>query len=500
METNSSVLTLSSEKHFLASLLKAKGDGIDSILQLGIGEENFFDQQTKLVAQAALGAIYEASSEGLNPSILKTLIVRTPSFKAVFRSEKDLDIYLGKLYSVDVSGSETLEALAENLIRTTNENNFKYLYQKHLSEGTILTPESSKELREALDKTTLVKSESVFTTVYDHCLKTMEEDEEKIRKVDEGLDIDDFLATSFPTIDKIIGGLAKSDFLVIGARPSVGKTTFVLNIMANVANKYPGKQLVIFSMEMKATQIMNKIICLEMKCPYPRIDPNETKEVLKESIQAFLRVKKEYLKRGKGRNIHISEGANITVHEVAALCFKKNLELKSEQKETLSVVIVDHIGLLAPTKFNSTELMKLTEATRRLKTLAIDLDATIIGLSQVNRDIDKRQAKDKNAILEMSDLRDSGTIEQDANIIMFLNPSEDRRSVFVDVKKNRLLSRGSVYLSFNAVCGEFKEDGPILKTTMPKDQAEKAMFHAKKVFSSGYTKEPEFDFTADRPF
>lgn len=231
------------------------------------------------------------------------------------------------------------------------------------------------------------------------------------------------LSTGFHEIDKLSSGLRKTDFIVIAARPSMGKTAFALNI-GQAASKFGS--VAIFSIEMAREQLMDRFLSARCLIDFNKItdgdlSDNQWGKILNEA--ALL----------KKRKLFIDDKARM-LNDIKAKCRK----LKMQQG--LDVVIIDYLQLIRTNKKTSSREQEVSYISQELKALAKELDITVIALAQLSRAPEQRL--DHRPIL--SDLRESGSIEQDADIIHFLyrdeyynKETEDRNIAEVITAKNR---------------------------------------------------------------
>lgn len=211
------------------------------------------------------------------------------------------------------------------------------------------------------------------------------------------------LATGFYDLDKLTGGLHPSQLIIIAARPAMGKTAFALNLAVNSANA-SGKTIAIFNLEMGAEQLAMRMLSSAgqiqgTKLMKGRLEHNDWKRV------------NEAISRLAETNIYIDDTPGITIGEIRA----KSRRLASEGN--LGLIIIDYLQLISiDSKYAGNRQQEIAEISRSLKTLAMELQIPIIALAQLSRSVDSRD--DKRPIL--SDLRESGSIEQDADIVAFL--------------------------------------------------------------------------------
>lgn len=207
------------------------------------------------------------------------------------------------------------------------------------------------------------------------------------------------ISTGFKAIDDITDGLQKKNLIYLAARPSMGKTALAMNIATNIAKK---EQVAIFSLEMSKEELLKRMVLSEAHIPHKRIKDMKDHEWKKLTTAANV------LYNSK---IHIYDRNNLKVPEMISMCRK----LKKDNG--LGLIVIDYLQLM-PLKGNRYEGM--TNLSIALKGMAKELDCPLIVLSQLNRKLDER--KNKRPI--MSDLRESGQIEQDADVIMFLYRDE----------------------------------------------------------------------------
>lgn len=261
------------------------------------------------------------------------------------------------------------------------------------------------------------------------------------------------LTTGFADLDRIIMGLNRSDLIQLAARPGMGKTSFALNIALHVARK-SGKTVAVFSLEMPREQLAMRLLSSQSYIDSKRLQTGKIKsdEEWRSLWDASKLIGKAKLK--------INDDASLTVTEMNAQC---------RRIDDLGLVVIDYMQLLSSASpergFRSENLVtKITEISRTMKVMAKELDVPVICLSQLNRESDKRTGDDRRP--RLSDLRESGSIEQDADIVMALyrddyynkEDSEFPNEAECLVLKNRRGETGTVrlrwdpqYTSFSAI-------------------------------------------------
>lgn len=206
-------------------------------------------------------------------------------------------------------------------------------------------------------------------------------------------------STGFSRLDDITGGMNNSDLVILAARPGMGKTSFALNLSMNVARK-SGKNVAIFSLEMSMEQIVQRMLSIEAK-----VDSHKLRTGLLEHAEWMSLAESADLL--SVMNIVLSEATGITVPQMKA---------QLRRVKDLGMVVIDYLQLMdSPTKSDNRVLV-ISEITRSLKLMAKELNVPVLLLSQLNRAVETRPDKHP----QLSDLRESGSIEQDADIILFL--------------------------------------------------------------------------------
>jgi len=210
------------------------------------------------------------------------------------------------------------------------------------------------------------------------------------------------IATGFLDLDYKTAGMQPSDLILVAARPSMGKTAFVLNIAQHVAF-HDGKSVAIFSLEMSKEQLVNRLLSLESKVNSQAIRTGNMKddewERLIESADVI----------GKS-GLLIDDTPGISIGELRSKCRKFKLEYD------LQMIIIDYLQLMSGSGKNESRQQEISDISRSLKALARELHVPVIALSQLSRAVEQRP--DHRPML--SDLRESGAIEQDADVVMFI--------------------------------------------------------------------------------
>ncbi len=246
--------------------------------------------------------------------------------------------------------------------------------------------------------------------------------------------------TGFKDLDNILSGLQKSDLVILAARPSLGKTTLAMDIARHVALK-ENIPVGIFSLEMSSSQLIDRLIASEAHVDSWKLRTGR----LSPESDDFARIRDAMAELSKAP-LYIDDESSINVLQMRA----KARRLQAEKG--LGLIIVDYLQLMTPRGNTDNIVQQITEISRSLKALARELKVPVLALSQLNRAVEHRTDKKP----QLSDLRESGAIEQDADVVMFIH-REDRNKENSDrknqadilIEKHRNGPTGKVVLYFN---------------------------------------------------
>ncbi len=247
------------------------------------------------------------------------------------------------------------------------------------------------------------------------------------------------IPTGFIDLDRKLSGLQNSDLILIAARPSMGKTAFVLNIAQNVAFRQ-NRAVAVFSLEMSKEQLVNRLFSLESHVDAQLLRTGELKDTDWEKLIEGAGI------IGKSKLI-IDDTSGISISEMRSKCRKYKLE------QGLDLIIIDYLQLMSGSsrRSNESRQQEISDISRSLKGLARELNVPVVALSQLSRAVESRT--DKRPML--SDLRESGAIEQDADVCMFIyrddyyNPDTDDKNIAeIIIAKQRNGPIGTVRLAW----------------------------------------------------
>ncbi|GHO43786.1 replicative DNA helicase [Ktedonospora formicarum] len=248
--------------------------------------------------------------------------------------------------------------------------------------------------------------------------------------------------TGFTDLDRLTGGLQRSDLIILAARPAVGKTSFALSLARNASVRHQSS-VAVFSLEMSKEQLVQRFLSMEASIDQQRLRTGWIEDEDWTNIE-------EAMSRLSQAKIYIDDTAGISTMEMRS----KTRRLASEQG--LDLIIVDYLQLMQSQvggKRSENRVQEVSEISRNLKGLARELDVPVLALAQLSRTVESRQSK----VPQLSDLRESGSIEQDADIVMFIyrdevyNPDTERKNIAdIIIAKHRNGPVGEVSLFFQA--------------------------------------------------
>ena len=260
------------------------------------------------------------------------------------------------------------------------------------------------------------------------------------------------IKTSFNQLDSYTSGFQRTDMIILAGRPGMGKTTFSLNLAYNICGKSDQK-VAYFSLEMTDEQLVNKVLADLSGVSMSNIRAGR---IGQKDMDALVEAGRQLY----GKNLFIVDNSYLTIAELRNRC------MKIKKERGLDIVFIDYLQLMhAGTNYRNSNNTKngflsrqeeIAEISRNIKGLAKELNVPIIAMSQLNREVDSR----KNGVPLLSDIRESGAIEQDADIVMFLsqNEKEDmQESTVLTIAKHRNGSTGQISFRFDKATSSFNE-------------------------------------------
>ncbi|MBR3162609.1 MAG: replicative DNA helicase [Clostridia bacterium] len=416
---------LEAEQAVLGSMLTDKDAVIASIETLK--PESFYREDNRLIYEAMLN-LYN-NSEPIDIITIKSELESIGKFEQVGGLE-----YLASLPDKVPTTANVQKyiniveekGILRNLIRTANEIiNLGYDPTEDVED---IMDNAEKKIFNIMQN----KNQKGYTPIKDVLVESFNQLEELYNRKQHITGV----PTGFSELDYKTAGFHGSDLILIAARPAMGKSAFALNIATNAATK-ANVPVAIFSLEMSKEQMVNRMLCSEAMVDSNKVRTGKLEEddwvKLAETIGPLSEAE-----------IYIDDTPGISVMEIRAKCRKLKLE------KNIGMVVIDYLQLVQASskRFGSRE-QEISEISRSLKVLAKELDVPVIALSQLSRAVEQRP--DHRPML--SDLRESGAIEQDADIVMFLyrddyynEDSEKKDIAEVIIAKHRAGSTGTVEL------------------------------------------------------
>jgi replicative DNA helicase len=248
------------------------------------------------------------------------------------------------------------------------------------------------------------------------------------------------LPTGFRDLDELLSGMQPGNLLLVAARPAMGKSTFAINVAQHVAQR-EGRAAVLFSLEMSWMEIVQRMICSESRVDTQKIRTGKMSE------SDWLKVS-HAVGRLAEAPIFVDDTASISMMEIRAKC------RRLKQKHDLGLVIVDYIQLMSSSRRSENRVQEVTEMSRSLKILAKELNVPVVAVSQLSRQ-PEQQGRGGDRRPRLADLRESGSLEQDADVVLFVyrdeiyNPDTDKKGqAEVIVAKHRNGPTDTLNLAF----------------------------------------------------
>lgn len=302
----------------------------------------------------------------------------------------------------------------------------------------------TKEVLEQAEKFLFSVSQTFIKTKFIHIKEVLDQSYDRIAELHATMERDGEafrgIVTGFTDLDKTLSGLQPADLIILAARPSMGKTALALNIAQNVA-RHGKKTVGIFSLEMSKDQLVERMFCSIMGLDSWKL---RTGRLTDQDLRNIGIVMQDL----NNINIFIDDAPDCSIVDL------RTKARRLQQEHGLDLLIVDYLQLMnsAHPNFNNNRVQEISEISRALKLLARELQVPIVALSQLSRAVETRQEK----IPQLSDLRDSGSIEQDADVVLFIyrdehyNPDTTNRPGKADIiiAKHRSGPTGKIELGF----------------------------------------------------
>ena len=419
---------IEAEQAILGSMLTDK-DAVISAIEV-LKEDMFYRDDNKKIYSAIL-SLY-AKAEPIDIITVKAELVSIGMFEKVGGLE----------YLVALPEKVPTTANVEKYIRIVEEKAMLRSLIKYANEMVALGYDETEEVDSIMEiaekkifDLSQKKNQRGYTSIKDVLVESFAELERLYNQKGAITGV----PTGFADLDSRTSGFHKSDLVIIAARPAMGKSAFAINIATNAALQ-ANVPVIIFNLEMSKEQVGNRILCSEAMVDSNKVRTGKIEE-------------EEWVKlaTASGRlseaPIYIDDTPGITVTEIRAKCRKLKME------KGIGLVVIDYLQLVQGSgKKNSSREQEISEISRSLKILAKELEVPVIALSQLSRAAEQRK-EDHRPML--SDLRESGAIEQDADIVIFLyrddyyNENSEKKNVAeVILAKHRGGSTGTVELAW----------------------------------------------------
>ncbi len=390
--------SIDAEQAVLGSIM-LRSDILNDLMDV-IADEVFYSERHKIIYRAIM-KLHTA----LSPIDLLSL-------KTQLEEEQNLDT---------IGGSSYLAELVNSVPSASNSQYYAEIVQKKFAMRTLIAASEhinhlgyneEGALEEILDQAeksifeiTGKGHKHKFTDIKAALIETWE----TIDRLHQAGDAMRGVPTGFKALDDKLAGLQKSDLIILAARPSMGKTTFALDIARHAAvdHKIP---VCIFSLEMSSAQLAQRMLSSESRVDAWKL---RTSKGLNDNDFRFIQ---DGIGRLSDAPIYIDDQPGSNILKMRSFARKLKME------KGLGLIVVDYLQLMAPVQSKGSDNMvqQVTEISRSLKNLARELDVPVLALSQLSREVEKRGGRPR-----LSDLRDSGSIEQDADVVMFIH-REDR--------------------------------------------------------------------------
>ena len=420
--------SLESEKAVLGSIM-LRPEALHEIEDT-ITPESFYAQKHKIIfktMQELLG-----KNEPIDLLSLSTLL----------KEKKLLDSTGGQTYLTELTSAVPASTNVKHYAEIVQK---KYILRSLIETGDYVSnlgfDESDENIEDVLDKV----EKKVFSVVtspksqkFIEIKETLSEAWERLEKLHDTKGGLRGIPTGFRDLDNMLSGLQKADLIILAARPSMGKTTLALDIARNAAVEH-NIPVGIFSLEMSAQQLVDRMLAAESKVNAWNLRTGKLN-----TDQEFSKIRDSLDKLSKAP-IYIDDQPANSITRMRSIARKLKME------KGLGLIVIDYMQLMTTSKHYDSMVNQVTEISRSLKSLARELDIPVLALSQLSRAVESRGGKPR-----LSDLRDSGSIEQDADVVMFIhrddryNDNSDKPNITeILIEKHRNGPTGKVELYFD---------------------------------------------------
>ncbi len=387
------------EQALLGSMFLSS-DALETVLSM-VGEDDFY--------RPAHRKIYAAVAHLYN----RAIPVDQLSVADRLDSAGDLEAVGGKGYLLDITGVVPTTANAvryAEIVRRTSTLRDLISAANHIVALGYEAPDDLQEVVEEAERTLFEVTNKRVGGNFKGMEDLLEVSFKQLEELFERQEHITGVPTGFKDVDKVLAGMHRGDLLILAARPAVGKTAFALNIAVNAAKS--GTTVALFSLEMSAEQLIQRVLCSEARINSQDVRTGHIKDSDWASIHRAMGTLAEL-------DFYVDDTPSISILEVRA---KARRQLRDCQN---GLVIVDYLQLMQPQgRRSENRQTEIAEISRGLKILAKELGVPVLALSQLSRAVEQRAGKRP----QLSDLRESGAIEQDADVVMFIDRNTDPHS------------------------------------------------------------------------
>jgi len=395
--------------------------------------ENFYEKKHRLIYEA----IFTLYSQQKAIDLL--------TISAELKKKNTLKEAGGNIYITELVESIPTAAHIEEYTQMVKDLSTR---RKMITLGAEMEEMAHKEnervdmLLDKVERDLMDLSESNTKNDFVHVSALLEESYKKQEELNKNPNKIRGVRTGFSYLDNILGGLQDSDLVILAARPSIGKTAFALDV-ARYASVYENKKVGVFTLEMSSIQLMDRLLAMQVGVGLWDLRMGKLNDSALSRLSDAMGVLSE-------ANLYIDDTPSIGIMEMRS----KARRLKFEKG--LDLLIVDYLQLISGTRLES-RVQEVSEISRVLKAIARELDVPVLALSQLSRAVEQRNDNRP----QLSDLRDSGSIEQDADIVMFLSrvagDDDNNQNRMLSIAKHRNGPTGSVELYFVKEQARFRE-------------------------------------------
>lgn len=420
------------EKFVLSALLLKKGEIVSAVSAI-LNKEDFYRGEHQVI----YGAILELYNEGIVPNLL-SLIEKLHRAGMLNKMDLRSVMALGDLAHTTAYVEEYAKVIKE-----------KATLRKLIYAGEEISSEAYQDMKPVSQILENAEQKILSVTLkstrneFENITPILERSFDRIRQLFHNPESIGGVGSGFEDLDRITNGFQRSDLILIAARPSMGKTSFALNIAMNAA--LAGRKVAIFSLEMSKLQLGTRLLVADSKVDSLKVNTGQlTEEEFMNIVNAFQHL--------QNISLFIDDTVGISALELRS----KARRLKMDSG--LDLIVIDYLQLMqgsSSNRLDSNRQQEISEISRNLKALAREIDVPVIALSQLSRNVELRADKRP----QLSDLRESGSLEQDADMVMFLyrenyykQEAENENLAELIIAKNRNGPTTNLRLFFKKEC------------------------------------------------